>query len=672
MSKINYNLSKLTLYDKKKILDPPDVSDIIVLDINNEDKSDKYSYFSRNDYKEYALCTGNYVNKIQQGDFVIWESCNKNDCSHLVLFYDGDDKYIVIVPYEGNLILLHKSSDGSWINIKTKVDLNKLQMFQKNGNDLCIGMFYYDLQLFNLKIVFEIRCEMIVYQRRLIYNHCNKPIHGHPYSLTFNLKDGTISIHLTDESILTFQNLKTELPEITNFRISDKNDDCYKPSHFNVNHGVEVYKDEQLHKQLCLYGFKKHICSAYKNYYDKSVDTEAESVIVDGNLIMSTDKYVTYCSQSVRGFEAKQGYYIGKILNRSPRYGNLDLPQYIYNKKTIRNSRYLSTENRDLEYNYKYCIDYFGSIRPDITRLKFYNMEDIEITSDGFDVTHDDFFYAIRFKTELYRVVYNGKEYWNYNNDNSNGFPNKIYFTDYNNDMNVCFNDGKIVKVKIKVHFLKLYTTDEFGNSVPINENYCRITKPEKCKQLYKLKEGAKCTEIYFYDVELIWKHKEGDPYPISICYDYEFYEASVRFEKYFIISMRGRHNTTWDTLLFPIPRSLKLFQLNGHGETVELNDKHYFLTCDHFGDFRYKMNKNVECVEIKLGDLSIWRHQPSQPYPHTVSYLIFHGFITGFCKTLNIKMERKRGIWITKFHPIQLFEKFRRNKKLKLTNSKS
>eukprot|EP00375_Theileria_parva_P002198 XP_764875.1 hypothetical protein [Theileria parva strain Muguga] len=622
MSKNNYNLSKLTFYDKKKILDPPDVSDIIVLDINNEDKSDKYSYFSRNDYKEYAICTGNYINKLKQGDCVIWESCNKNDCSHLVLFYDGDDKYIVIVPYEGNLILLHKSSDGSWINIKTKVDLNKLEMFQKDGLTLFIGFFHFDLQI---------------------------PIHGHPYSLCFNLLDGTISIHLTDESILTFQNIKTELPEITNFPNSDRNDP-YNSSHFKPNH-LDVYEWEELYERLIRYGFKrKDICSFFKNFHDQSIDIESDHAIIDANLIMSTDKYVTYCSPSKKSFHCRQGYYFGKIINRSLFCVTSDLPEYDYIKITIRNLGYLSTENSDLEYNYKYT-DFTCSIKPDITRLKFYNMKDIEITSDGFDVTHDDFFYAIRFKTELYRVVYDGKEYWNYNSDKSNGFPNKIYFTDYNNDMNVCFNDGKIVKVKIKVHFLKLYTTDEFGNTIPISENYYKTTKSPGRILLYKFKEGVKCTEIWHYDVELVWKHKQGDPYPISIYYNNEFHEASIRFEKYFIISMRGRHNTTWDTLLFPIPRPLKLFQLNGHGETVELNDKHYFLTCDHFGDFRYKMNKNVECVEIKLGDLSLWRHQPSDQYPHTVAYLLFPCYIRGFCKTLNIKFERKRGIWNSKIH---------------------
>ncbi|KAF5153610.1 hypothetical protein TpMuguga_02g02290 [Theileria parva strain Muguga] len=488
-------------------------------------------------------------------------------------------------------------------------------------------------------------------------------MYGHLYSLCFNLLDSTLSIHLSNDSIMTIPCPKAQMHVKTNSINLYQGYDCYNTSHFTFKRELKDCKDEKVVKKLKLdEGKPKYICIYECNFYDDTFDVNAIHVFVDSNMIMSTDKYVTYCSGGYRDFNIKKGFIFAKVEN-GPEISYDTFYQGYYDLQiNATRSFYQLTENRDLEYNPRYNTDYLGKMRPDITKFKFYNMEDIEISSDDCDVSYDDFFYAIRFKTELYRVVYNGKEYWNYNNDKSNGFPNKIYFTDYNNDMNVCFNDGKIQKVKIKVHFLKLYTTDEFGNRVQIDDNQYRIKKPFKDQRMYKFKEGVKCTEIWHYEYELAWKHKHGDPYPSSFTYDNYMFSISLKFETYFIVSLRGRCNKIWIPMVYYIPKHFKLFQLNENGENLELNEKHYDLTCSHFGSIKYNIKECDECDEIKFDDVTIYKRKQSEQYPYTMTYYTCMPLVTGLCSNLSIRCERKKGIWKTYLREVtDIRKKFRR-----------
>uniref|UniRef100_A0A3B0NBA4 SfiI-subtelomeric related protein family member, putative n=1 Tax=Theileria annulata TaxID=5874 RepID=A0A3B0NBA4_THEAN len=632
----NNNFVEPTDYEEKQDLYDPEDCDLIVLDLNNEEKNDKYTYLKRNDYKEYS------------GNSFVWESSSKNDFTFLTLFYDGDEKYIVIFPYVGNLILLRKSDNGSWINLKTCVNFNKLKMFDRRGHYVVAKFIHYELQMFNLKMLFNCFCELVIYEGNLIYKHCDRPVHGYPYSLSFNLLHNIISIHLMDESILKYQNVKKEVPEIK-YSPLKQNDNFYYTSHYTPNNEMIDYKIQKTIKKIQLEGFKyRDICLFDINFHDRSVDIESEHAIIDGNLIMSTDKYVTFSSLGHRGFDARKGFYFSKMINRSLIRGYIDYPPYVRTQVGTRRSYNLLPENRDLEYKPRSNPDYLSCMKPDITKFKFYGNDDVEIKSDDMEVCYDDLFYVIKFKTELHRVVYDGKEYWNYNNNKNNGFPIKIYFTDYNNDMNVCFNDGKIEKVKIKVLYIKMFKIDGFGNRVMITDKEYKVSKIERDKRLYKLNEGVKCTEIWHYDGEFVWKHKEGDPYPISIVYYYYFRSISIRFESYFFVSVRGIGNLTWGSLIFPIPKHVKLYKLDKIGNKLELNYKDYDFDCNYFGSFIYDLKKNVECVELKFHGETLWKHEQSQPYPHSFDYSVFGASITVYCKTLNVNIDRNNGIWDT------------------------
>uniref|UniRef100_A0A3B0MPE0 SfiI-subtelomeric related protein family member, putative n=1 Tax=Theileria annulata TaxID=5874 RepID=A0A3B0MPE0_THEAN len=631
---VKNNICKLTADKKNGHSYDPDDCDLIVLDLNNEEKNDKYTYLKRNDYKEYS------------GNSFVWESSSKNDFTFLTLFYDGDQKYIVIFPYVGNLILLRKSNNGSWINLKTNLNLRKLKICINNGNLLSFGYYYFDLQNFNLKFIFLHFCEVVFYEGNLIYNHCDRPLNGYPYSLSFNLLDDTFSIHLMDESILTYQNVKKELPEIKHCALT-KNENCYNTSQSTVKRKLEDSKDQKLIKKKKLkHDRRKYMCSYSANFYDPKIDVNAEIVFLDSNMIMSTDKFVAYCSGSYRDYLIRKGFAFGGVDESSEDCGIPFDEEYPSYQITVTRSFYELPENRDLEYKPRSNRDYLGSMKPDITKFKFYGNDDVEIKSDDMEVCYDDLFYVIKFKTELHRVVYDGKEYWNYNNNKNNGFPIKIYFTACNNDMNVCFNDGKIEKVKIKVLYIKMFKIDGFGNRVMITDKEYKVSRPEKDKRLYKLKEGVKCTEIWHDDREFVWKHKEGDPYPISIVYDNHLFSISLRYDSYFIVLLRGLCSMIWNPKIYYIPKYFKLYKLDKIGNKLELNDKDYDSNCTHFGRFTYDLKKKVECVELKFKGETLWKHEQSQPYPHSFGYSAYHETITAFCEGFNIRMVCTKGIW--------------------------
>ncbi|EAN33532.1 hypothetical protein TpMuguga_01g00288 [Theileria parva strain Muguga] len=631
-----------TIKDKNISTDlPPKNSRFVELNINIKEYGYGFDYFNRNRYSEYRSSNGYVFNKVLEDDTVVWKATCTYDFAQYVLVYEGDEKYILIIPYYNNLILFRQLKDNTWERINIEINLAKLKLYKqyvyhnvqiinfkfkvletvdklRDMNTLS-GDYYYDLEKTNFRIIFDRFCHVISHEEKEIWKQTkDNAHHGHLISLNFELISGCVTIKFIDGT--------------------DETLDLNRPS--NKRPRAEVESTEVVDLNQSINQLNENSEPSNENVEDKSVSPEV--ITLDTDTMMSTNKYKTVRVPNYHHFKANNGFVFGKIVDGDRVILDTDDP-----------SKYVTEYNCRVEFdsNLEKHFEYFECIRPNIDKLKLYKKNGIELNPDDYCVLSSKYYYQILFNKSLYKIIYDGKVYWKYNYYKNECFPYRLYFSYINSNMTMSFRGGHEKEIKISCNLLKMYKLEN-NNKIQLEDEHYEVITLEYDRIFYTLRDDIKCTEVWFDDC-IVWEHKSGKEYPKSICCNYKLARIDIRFNSYVASFVRfGFQN--YITKFFYLPKDLKFYKEDKNGNSLELrpNDYRIDLLCP--SSIVYIL-KPVKCNEIRLGDLTVWKRQNKKAFPRKIVYDLEgpsirvyrkqtrHG---DFHKTRLMKIHRKNGVW--------------------------
>ncbi|EAN30822.1 hypothetical protein TpMuguga_03g00086 [Theileria parva strain Muguga] len=605
---------------------------LFTLNLNIKESKDDFNYFNRNKFKEYSSYYTYVFNKVLEDDTVVWEATCTSEFTGFVLVYEGDEKYILIIPFNGNLILFRKLKDNTWERINTEINLSKLKLYKQEGYnhiwhacftlenceasnslrdmDILDHDYYYDLEKTNFKVIFNRFCHVISHEEKEIWKQTkDNAHHGHLISLNFDLISGCVTIKFVDGT--------------------DEPLDLNGPS--NKRPRAEVESVNQLNENSE---------PSNENVEDKSVSPEV--ITLDINTMMSTNKYKTFCMPNYHYFKANNGFVFGKIVYRDKVILDTDDP-----------SKYVTEYKCRVEFDWKLQkhIEYFESIRPNIDKLKLYTKNGIELNPDDYKVESTTHYYRIVFNKKLYKIIYDDKVYWRYDYYKSDIFPTGIYFSYINSNMTISFPNGVYRDIKIRVDLLKMYKQNRHGNKVQLDDGDYEVITPDYDKKSYILRDYIKCTEVRFDDY-IVWEHKSGKEYPKSICCYHRFGRVEIRYDSYVASLVRFGFQNYFTWFLY-LPKDLKFYKEDKNGNSVELSENKYRIEITGISSIAYIL-KPVKCNEIRLGDSTVWKRQNKKAFPRKIVYNLEGPSISLYRKHTRFgvyekrlfKFTRYKGIW--------------------------
>ncbi|EAN33332.1 hypothetical protein TpMuguga_01g00088 [Theileria parva strain Muguga] len=633
---------------------PPENCELVTLNLNIKETTDKLEYFSRNSCREYSSYPGYIFNKVLEDDTPIWEANNINEFSkNLLVYEDSCDKYILIIPHDSNLVLLHQLKNNTWESVNTSINLNKMKMIERTGHEFVLEYYitedcqghkghklvrfdhhYYDLNNHNFKIIFNNLCDRVFYDNKVVWNYRDDPFRPYPEYLNFNLVDKTVTALLRDGS---------SIPLYLNDTVLKRPRDDSELE--NSQKRMKIDNSEQLN--VCVYDYEK-INSGYK--------MPLKLIPLDTDFIMSTNEFITICNRTGRFYGSRKGFVFNKLIENGKVFFETDDPEACtpcFSAEYVKKSNKYESGDKTSK---KRRLEFFKYTRPNVDMLKFYTKNDSELSPDDYTVEYTSFMYKVTFLKDLYKIIHDGKVYWSYDNDKSYGFPTSVYFTDVDTDMKLTFSNGVEEVVDFTLELLKMYKNDEFGNKVEMDSGDYKVTKPERDQRLFTLKQGVRCIDVS-YDRETIWRYNPNKGYPKSIFCDYSDCEIILRFDKFFIL-FEQNENSEWELSLCSIPRHLKLYTKDKNSNYVLMNEDHYKLETNLARTTLYKLKRGIMCSLVKYGDQVVWEHKEYEPYPEKVSCVLGLNSIRICSGDKYIAFESKRGLWSVKHYMFRLNKK--------------
>ncbi|EAN33701.1 hypothetical protein TpMuguga_01g00464 [Theileria parva strain Muguga] len=613
---------------------PADDCELVTLNLDIKAESRKFEYISRNNYREYNSNYGYLFTKVLESNTVVWKARCTTEFATTVLVCEGDDKCILVIPYDNNMILFSQLKDNTWNRINTEINMNKLRMIERL-NYMCRWKSYgkygelsdfprlrdlyrfseynYDLDKHNFKIVFNNLCDRVIYGNNLVWIYKDDPFQPYPDYLNFNLVDKTVNAVLKNGTVeVLYLNLLSHKRPRYNQSV-----DSVHPISNTEEKRVKKRRTSQKLKKSTIKqpGSNQSVDSVHpiSNTEEKRVKKEPISVdliFLDADMIMSTNEYKTFCGPDFYYFKANSGILFGKIIDDGKVIFDTEDPtKYV--------AEYKSRLKIDRKINKK--IEFFKFLKPNIDKFKFYTSKDILLKHEDYRVEHAKDYYKINFHKDLNKITYNDKIYWEYDYYKHEYLPTSVYFTNSDNNMTLVFSNGVERDIKISCNLLKMYklqNSNSENSKMEMEEGDCEVIKPEYNKRLYTLRDDIKCTKVS-YDEMVVWEHKPGKEYPKSISCEYNLARIDIRFNSY-IGSFAILEGCNSFTQFLCFPTDLKLYQENENGNSMELNQNDYRINVLSPSSIEYII-KPIKCNEIRFGDSTLWKRENGQPFPRKI-----------------------------------------------------
>ncbi|EAN31032.1 hypothetical protein TpMuguga_03g00297 [Theileria parva strain Muguga] len=344
----------------------------VTLDIKKSNSTDESEYLKDGNYRTYTPKPSNAFSKIVKGNNDVWTSTGNDNAVNVVLMGSGNNpKHLAILLNSGKLVFLYKEGKNKpWTDITSqKHDLKKLKFLGENNTELTSSS--YKITIVNLS-----------------------------YTFTFNDGVNCLTIKLGDKDIWkssddsNFESIKTFYLDLSNNLFSVTNS-----------------KDQT--KQV--------------------TKPEVTKVTIDINTTQGTAQFDHSKSGENHTYTAKSGHGFNKVTegnsaiweSKEDVYGTLVRTKTVDKKdKTTDIEKYLAIllDNNSFKLFEKKTGGSWTDItdkKRDVTKLKFYGENDIELTTSDYTVTILNFPYRVTFNSgvKCKKITYGGDDVWNSTDD---------------------------------------------------------------------------------------------------------------------------------------------------------------------------------------------------------------------------------------------------------------
>uniref|UniRef100_A0A3B0N2T2 SfiI-subtelomeric related protein family member, putative n=1 Tax=Theileria annulata TaxID=5874 RepID=A0A3B0N2T2_THEAN len=155
---------------------------------------------------------------------------------------------------------------------------------------------------------------------------------------------------------------------------------------------------------------------------------------------------------------------------------------------------------------------------------------------------------------------------------------------------------------------IKLLSQDNQGHIIPLNSNNYSVQLSLNLAVIfiYTFVDVAVCTQVE-YGERIIWKYKRGQNKPLCVVYSRSSQRIQVIFKDKIVLADLKNPNSIPSSL--KIPPEISLYKTNEQGETVRLDVRDYRVQLYKSKGFRYVVNEEVTCTELRHNGTVVWRY---------------------------------------------------------------
>ncbi|XP_952656.1 uncharacterized protein TA13130 [Theileria annulata] len=224
----------------------------------------------------------------------------------------------------------------------------------------------------------------------------------------------------------------------------------------------------------------------------------------------------------------------------------------------------------------------------------------------------------------------------------------KAFVFQFQDKFKVCYLQGNCsISNDYDIPPIKLLSQDNQDNIIPLNssEYSVQLSVNMYVQFIYSLNPETVCTQVE-YGERIIWKYKRGQNKPLCVVYSRSSQRIQVIFEDSIVYTITKSPNShvKWAE----IPPEISLYKTNERGKTVRLDARDYRVQLYKSKGFRYVVNEEVTCTELRHNGTVVWRYTGGILPLSFVYFFKGNKTISVISRTATCNYQLQKGQWVT------------------------
>ncbi|XP_951759.1 SfiI-subtelomeric fragment related protein family member, putative [Theileria annulata] len=518
----------------------------VSLDIQRTQSTNQFDYTDDNGVVSFTPKSSHVFNKVSEGNTVIWESRDDVYCT-LVRTKSVDGVRFLALLLENSLFKLFHLDGNNWKDLTSdRPDITNLKFLDDNNLELKSSDYQVKLVGLSYTIKFntDVNCKKITYNDMPVWTHTDHANFSEIKSLSLDLPKNKFIIKNSSDQTMQV-GVKVSL-DIQKTQSTDQ---------------FEYFKDDDC-----------HTFTPKSGYIFNKVSHVTDPVWESSDCVFGT---------LVRTKVSKDVKYLAMLLTN-------DMFKVFHEE---------SGQWKDIT-----------SMRRDVTRLKFIDDNDVEISSSDYTVSIVDLLYNFTFDdgVKCKMITYCDDEVWKHSDDPKFSEITKFRLGLVSNNFFV-LNASEFKKVGIKI-CLDIDKTESTEKYYFNDQNGLLTFTPNSGYVFNKVTEGTK----------EIWESKDNvyASMTMSMTLDNKKFLAILLTNNMF--KLFNLYDGKWKDIT---PDKYDVTKLKFYGENdAELKASDYNVSLEN-DSFSYIFNDGVSCKNITYSDLDVWTHTDDKDYSEIKSF---------------------------------------------------
>ncbi|XP_952705.1 SfiI-subtelomeric fragment related protein family member, putative [Theileria annulata] len=520
----------------------------ICLDIDKTESTEKYYFNDQNGLLTFTPNSGYVFNKVTEGTKEIWES-KDNVYASMTMSMTLDNKKFLAILLTNNMFKLFHLENNEWTDITIqKHNITKLKFFGENDAELKASDYNVSLENDSFTYLFNdgVKCKKIIYSDLDVWNHTDDKDYSEIKSFSLGLSSNKFSVTNSSD-----HSKQVDVKVTLNIEKTQSTD------HFDHS------KDDKFHTYTPKddYVFNKII---KKPLVTSTVDIWESKDDLCGTLVVTKDE--------------------SGLLNKDKHLAIL-----------LKNNTFVLLHSSDKGKNWKDLTDQ----KYDVTKLKFFDENDIELTASDYEVTLVNLSYQHKFNDSVNckNITYNDITIWNHSDDQDYSEIKSLHLDLLSNKFSVMNSSDQSKELKditmVALDIDKTQSTNEFDFA---DQNGVITYSPKSSHVFIKITQGT----------TVVWESSNDIQCTLATITskdDGKYLSILLKDNSFKLFKLDGNN---WKDLTDQ-KYDINKLKFLGEGDT-ELSKSDYtvILTDDLY---EYKFKDSVKCKKITYSDLDAWSH---------------------------------------------------------------
>ncbi|XP_954935.1 Theileria-specific hypothetical telomeric sfii fragment-related protein, putative [Theileria annulata] len=544
----------------------------LTLDIDKTESTNDFDYTEQNGVVTYTPKDSHVFNKISQGTRVVWES-KDNLCGTLVSTKSEDNKKYLAILLENNMFSLFHLENNQWNDItKDKLDINKLKFLGDSDSELKSSDFKVSIVDLSFTYLFKsgANCRKLTYNDVPMWKHTDDPKFAEIKSFSMGLASNDFFVKNQSD-----ESKKLDIKIILDLNTTQSTSEF----DYTDESGVVTYSPK------------------YNHVFSKV--TQGTNVVWESK----DDAYVTL----VRNMFIDGVKYLALLLTN--------------NKFTVFHLD--GNEWKDVT-----------SKRHDVTKLKFFGDNDVELSRTDYTVSIVDLSFAHIFNDGVIcrKVKLGGGDVWK-NSDYPKFEDIKSFQLDLiTNSFIVKNQSDQIMHIgaKISLDIEKTESTDDYEY---FKDDVCHTYTPKPGHIFNKISEG---------NID-VWESSDclyGTLVRAKTVYDFKYIAMLLTDNSFKVFKLDGDE---WQDVTNQ-RRDITKLKFLGENDT-EIKSSDYSVTIVDYS-YQFMFNEDINCKKITYSEDEVWKPGDDPKFSEIKKFSL--GLASNAFFVLNASEFKKVGIKIS------------------------